>query len=589
MIHHSNWFGKALTFVAIFSTFLTVLGGHSRAGSLRNGNVGSQAPASGPGNVHWTYFDTFGPGGGGDNILTLINPNRSANPDLINVAPDVCAMIYVFDDDQEMGECCGCPISPAGIETFSVEHDLTANWEISSGAGGIDNGAGSIAIVATAANVGYVPNDATSNGKFCPNAQSAACFAGCDPTSNPGYDVGFPNDNLLGGITHNQQITSNSRTFHSLKGLTQIPLFDNGSGDPNSISYLQAQCGALVGNGSSSGVCHCPVLPPMPPVTSAPTLTPTATATVNQSIYVVAGGSFDGAIFEYPIAASGNATPSVTIEGSKTGLYEPLGVTVDSNGNIYVVNESAPSGDGPGSVTVYPAGSIGNQPPTSNIVGSNTRLNFPTGIALDTSRNMYVTNTIKSSVTVYPSGSSGDVVPSAEIAGQNPGFFNPWGIALDSSGKIYVANQVSITVYPPGSSGDVAPIATIAGDKTGLFDPIRIALDSKGNIYVANFGNDSGNYSITVFPPGSNGNVTPIATIAGPNTGLFFPIGIALDSNGLIYVANETSGTSCCDPATITVYPPLASLASQPNYPNVTPSASIILPFRGALGMAIGP
>jgi hypothetical protein len=41
---------------------------------------------------------------------------------------DACAMIYVFDDDEEMVECCGCPLSSADVQYFSVAHDLTANW-----------------------------------------------------------------------------------------------------------------------------------------------------------------------------------------------------------------------------------------------------------------------------------------------------------------------------------------------------------------------------------------------------------------------------------------------------------------------------
>jgi hypothetical protein len=246
------------------------------AGSLRKGSTAPSANISAgrPGAALWTYYDVIGaPGGAGDNILTLINPNGSADPTLVGTAPDVCAMIYVFDDDEEMGACCGCPISPAGIETFSVEHDLISDWGIS-GAEGRGSASGAIAIIATGANVAYVVNDSSSNGHFCSGTQTGACFAGCDPTDQPGYSVSST-FNLLGSIVHNQLVTSGTSVVLTLGGITQIPLFDSGGGDPNNIFYLQSQCGALVGNGSGGGICNCSSTRAMPPAT--PILTVTAT------------------------------------------------------------------------------------------------------------------------------------------------------------------------------------------------------------------------------------------------------------------------------------------------------------------------
>jgi hypothetical protein len=46
-----------------------------------------------------------------------------------------------------------------------------------------------------------------------------------------------------------------------------------------------------------------------------------------------------------------------------------------------------------------------------------------------------------------------------------------------------------------------------------------VIFDSHGNIYVAN----SEGSSITEYAAGSNGDVAPIATIVGPNTGLSIP------------------------------------------------------------------
>ena len=110
-----------------------------------------------------------------------------------------------------------------------------------------------------------------------------------------------------------------------------------------------------------------------------------------------------------------------------------------------------------------------------------------------------------------------------------------------------------MTVYPLGSNGDVAPIASIDGGATGLSGPASIALDPRGNIYVLNSeGKPSPFGRITVYPPGSNGNVDPIATIEGPNVGLKSSKAIAVDSAGRIYAASLQS-TFGCD-ANITVF-----------------------------------
>ena len=266
--------------VVVLLSFAT-LGRSLHAASMRNGiPVKPSVTGSAPGSVSWTYYETTltptscttpgvggcDNGGNGDNLLRLINPNGNANPSYGFIA-NVCAMIYVFDNDQEMGACCGCPLSPTDFESFSVEHDLTANFIF----GGNPNATkvGAIAVVAADSNVAYVPNDASSNDHNCSNTQSAACNGGCDPTEIPGYWIS--SDNLLGGISHNQTVDTGGL---SRSGLTEIPLFNDAAGDEQNLNYLQAQCGALVGGGSGAGVCHCPKIPPAP---TAPT--PTATPT----------------------------------------------------------------------------------------------------------------------------------------------------------------------------------------------------------------------------------------------------------------------------------------------------------------------
>ena len=184
---------------------------------------------------------------------------------------------------------------------------------------------------------------------------------------------------------------------------------------------------------------------------------------------------------------------------------------------------------------------------------------------------LFVTDKCSHAVTAYAATSNGDVSPLRPVP---TGLAEPEFVAIDPNGNIYATNACNntITIYAKGSKGDASPSATIGGSDTGLSSPSGIAWDSLGNIYVANYGSNS----VTVYPSRANlpsqpnyPNVTPSATIIGSNTGLNHPQGIAVDSTfGNIYVADWGA-------AGVTVYPPLPSLPSQPGYPNVTPSATI--------------
>jgi hypothetical protein len=274
------------------------LAGAALSASARAGALGQGAEVTGslPGQVLWTYYQTlddveyFNSGTvqditidtpddvcsinvtsttdfasasikcRADNIIRLINPNGAANGNLAGAKPQpVCAMIYVFDDDQEMGECCGCPLTSAQLATFSVDKNLTSNWGLAGGEAG-NNTNGAIALVAAA-----------------PNGAGGTCI----PTNLPGYSVTTAS-NLLGGATQRQfntispdgsavikSISGGTQNWVSVNGtsvnllvqspeITEIPLSDDAGGDPNNLNYLQEQCGAIVGNGTGGGICNCP-------------------------------------------------------------------------------------------------------------------------------------------------------------------------------------------------------------------------------------------------------------------------------------------------------------------------------------------
>jgi sugar lactone lactonase YvrE len=126
------------------------------------------------------------------------------------------------------------------------------------------------------------------------------------------------------------------------------------------------------------------------------------------------------------------------------------------------------------------------------------------------------------------------------------------GIVLDSKDTMYVTDQNNrrIMKYAPnqtGSSisgtvaaGPPAPDNSSGNGANRLSGPYDVALDGDGNIYVADFGN----HRVMKFPPGSGANtngvvVAGVTGVSGPGeTHLHHPIGVHVDKNGFLYVAD---------------------------------------------------
>jgi hypothetical protein len=244
----SGWLGKgALTLAAgaLVASFAVPASASNlrRAGSGGASNSGGTAAGGGdPGSVLYGYFDTEEPSidngtGNGDNIMRLIN----------STGDNMCALIYVFDDDEELGACCGCPMTANELQSYSVERDLTSSWREATN----DIGNGVIAVIGATSATGTC----TLNGASIDSGVNPACHAGCDPTIPFAAGVltlGTPSDQgINGNILHNNRIGSTS-------SLTEVNMFDDSPGDSTNIaSLLQAQCANIVQHGSGLGICRC--------------------------------------------------------------------------------------------------------------------------------------------------------------------------------------------------------------------------------------------------------------------------------------------------------------------------------------------
>jgi sugar lactone lactonase YvrE len=185
----------------------------------------------------------------------------------------------------------------------------------------------------------------------------------------------------------------------------------------------------------------------------------------------------DGATVWQVTGTATNVLFSVPVQPTVPNAPALAGITVDASGNVYVA-------DGANDVVYHGFASGGTGQPVDYIAGNMTGLLSPVGVALDSQGNILVANygssaaSTDASVTVYAANSSQNATPVLRLTGSNTGFAQIAGIALDSGGSLYVANAGSntISVFAPGSSGNAAPATTISGSSTGLNRPIGIAV-----------------------------------------------------------------------------------------------------------------
>lgn len=200
--------------------------------------------------------------------------------------------------------------------------------------------------------------------------------------------------------------------------------------------------------------------------------------------------------------------------------------------NIYVAATALKA------ILAFPIGANGNVAPSLTISGPRTRLNHPISLAFSPGGHLDVVNDLGSEVLIFPANASGDAAPKI-LGGSNVPIRNAGGVAVATSGEIFVSGFVdnAIWVFKKGASGNVAPIRTISGPETGLSRPAGMAFDSGGHLYVTN--TENGRNAILKFASDANGNVPPLSTLGGSQTFLIQPFNVSIGSRNRIIAANR--------------------------------------------------
>ena len=254
------------------------------------------------------------------------------------------------------------------------------------------------------------------------------------------------------------------------------------------------------------------------------------------------------------LAGSAATVGSADGTGSAASFGKPTGIAIDTAGNLYVadVDKHVIRKITPAGVVTTLAGSPG-QAGLADGAGAAARFNGPTGLDVDATGNVFVTdggNTavrkitpagVVSTLLAFPLGFNGFILYQAP------------NLALDPSGNIFICDAITNSIreiLPGGALGLIAGSGQVNGfnDGTGtdaLFTyPTGIATDGAGNVYVV----DSAIGLVRRMSPARV--VTTLAGYwyngsrtdgAGQGAGFDSPYGITADAAGTIYVTDAGS------------------------------------------------
>ena len=204
---------------------------------------------------------------------------------------------------------------------------------------------------------------------------------------------------------------------------------------------------------------------------------------------------------------------------------------------------------------------------TTDGTNNGALFNTPSGLAIDSSSNIYLADWGNSAIRkITPIGTNWVVTTLAGLAGisgsadgtnSDARFKRPFGIVLDNSGNLIVADSENDTIRKISPQGTNWVVTTLAGSasNSGSTDgtnaaaqfnlPRDIVMDDAGNFYVTDFEN----YTVRkLTPSGTNWIVTTIAgqagqnaVVDGPNATARFsgPDGITRDNLGNLYVTDR--------------------------------------------------
>ena len=207
------------------------------------------------------------------------------------------------------------------------------------------------------------------------------------------------------------------------------------------------------------------------------------------------------------------------------GLNDPVGLTFDASGNLYVIETS--------STVIKKVTSAGVVSTFIDINAIDSNITTPAAIYFDSQTDKFYVSDQYGYISVITS--AGALSRSIAL----PNSPSVLGVVVDASGNIYASDYTNSLILKIDTSNNVT---TFVGSSQGFADgtttnakfnsPYGITKDTSGNLYVA----DQGNNKIRKIT--AAGVVTTLAPTLSSGAAATFnaPTGITTDANGVLYV-----------------------------------------------------
>ena len=248
----------------------------------------------------------------------------------------------------------------------------------------------------------------------------------------------------------------------------------------------------------------------------------------------------DGTVMTFAGLGPGGGFGSTDGPATTATFRNPTGVAVDAPGMVYVADSSnhtirkiTPSG------VVSTLAGLAGSPGNSDGSGSAARFSTPTGVAVDTAGTVYVADGGNRAIRKI---TAAGIVSTLVILNSTT---TPEQIAVGLDGTVYVGAKICCVVYT-SEILKITPTGTVTTIHSSTTEQLQVggvAVDAGDTVY---FTNTHG----TVYERTSSGEFTKLAGRdfhpgsddgPGPNARFGFPTGIAVDSTGNVYVADNAT------------------------------------------------